>query len=149
MTLSIEETERVWLEMLSTMRALRKYAGADIEEIGLGLSDFHILKALLSKGTLPVNAMGPMADLTPGAISIAVDRLVSKGLVTRVESAEDRRVRMVALSSHGRKLIVSSLRKHSRHINKVFSELSLEELRSLELAMKKVGKRTFALMDKK
>ena len=144
-----EETDRVWLEILGTMRALRKYATADVEGIGLGLSDFAVLKVLLGKGTLPVNAIGPMVDLTQGAISIAVDRLVSKGLVSRVESAEDRRVRMVALSSHGRDLILSSLRKHSRHMKKVFSELSPEELRSLELAMKKVGKRTAMLMNKR
>jgi len=149
MTLGAEETDRVWLEMLSTMRALKKYATADVEEIGLGLSDFAVLKVLLSKGTLPVNAIGPMVDLTPGSISIAVDRLVEKSLVSRIESAEDRRVRMVALSSRGKTLIVSALRKHSRYMKKVFSELSSEELRSLELAIKKVGKRTAVLMDKK
>ena len=149
MTLGAEETDRVWLEMLSTMRALKKYATADVEGIGLGLSDFAVLKVLLSKGTLPVNAIGPMVDLTPGSISIAVDRLVAKGLVSRVESAEDRRVRMVALSSRGKNLIVSALRKHSRHMKRVFSELSSEELRSLEVAIKKVGKRTAVLMDKK
>jgi MarR family 2-MHQ and catechol resistance regulon transcriptional repressor len=149
MTLGAEETDRVWLEMLSTMRALKKYATADVEGIGLGLSDFAVLKVLLSKGTLPVNAIGPMVDLTPGSISMAVDRLVAKGLVSRVESAEDRRVRMVALSSRGKNLIVSALRKHSRHMKRVFSELSSEELRSLEVAIKKVGKRTAVLMDKK
>ena len=56
----------------------------------------------LRKGPLPVNTIGPMVDLTPGSISIAVDRLVSKGLVSRVESAEDRRVRIVALTPAAR-----------------------------------------------
>jgi DNA-binding MarR family transcriptional regulator len=69
-----------------------------IEETGLGLSDLGVLEALLHKGPLPVNTIGPIVDLTPGSISIAVDRLVEKGLVSRVESAEDRRVRIVALT---------------------------------------------------
>ena len=73
------------------MRALTRYAAVGIEDTGLGLSDFGVLEILLHKGPLPVNTIGPMVDLTPGSISIAVDRLVAKGLVSRVESGEDRR----------------------------------------------------------
>jgi MarR family 2-MHQ and catechol resistance regulon transcriptional repressor len=51
-------------------------AAAGIAETGLGLSDFGVLEILLSKRSLPVNTMGPIVYLTPGAISIAVDRLV-------------------------------------------------------------------------
>jgi MarR family 2-MHQ and catechol resistance regulon transcriptional repressor len=85
-------------------------------------------------------------DLTPGSISIAVDRLVARGLVSRVESTEDRRVRIVALTSRGRALIVTAFRKHSGQMKRVFSELSPEELRGLEVSLKKVGKRAAALM---
>ena len=96
MTRSIQGADHVWLVMMKAMRALTRYAAAGIEETGLGLSDFGVLEALLHKGPLPVNTIGPIVDLTPGSISIAVDRLVAKGLVSRVESAEDRRVRIVA-----------------------------------------------------
>ena len=98
MTQGIQATDHVWLVMMKAMRALTRYAAAGIEETGLGLSDFGVLEALLHKGPLPVNTIGPIVDLTPGSISIAVDRLVEKGLVSRVESAEDRRVRVVALT---------------------------------------------------
>jgi len=86
-------------------------------------------------------------DLTPGSISIAVDRLVARGLVSRVESAEDRRVRIVTLTPRGKDLIVSAFRKHSGQMKRVFSELSPEELRGLEVALKKIGKRAAALME--
>src|SRR5271170_7515569 len=91
----IQGTDHVWLVMMKAMRALTRYAAAGIEETGLGLSDFGVLEALLHKGPLPVNTIGTIVNLTPGSISIAVDRLVAKGLVSRVESAEDRRVRIV------------------------------------------------------
>jgi len=142
-------TDHIWLVMMKAMRALTKYASAGIEDTGLGLSDFGVLELLLHKGPLPVNALGPIVDLTPGSISIAVDRLVAKGLVSRVESAEDRRVRIVALTSRGQDLIVSAFRKHSGQMKRVFSELSPEELRSLEAALKKLGKRATVLMNKK
>ena len=106
-----------------------------------------MLEILLNKGPLPVNTIGPIVDLTPGSISVAVDRLFAKGLVTRVESAEDRRVRIVALTPRGKDLIVSAFRKHSGQMKRVFSELSPEELGGLELTLKKVGRRAAALMD--
>src|SRR6202165_2054724 len=142
----IQETSHVWLVMLKAMRALTRYGVAAIEDTGLGESDFRVLEVLLHKGPLPVNTIGPIVDLTPGSISIAVDRLVAKGLVSRVESAEDRRVRIVALTPRGKDLIVSAFRKHSGQMKRVFSELSPEELRRLEEALKKVGKRAAALM---
>jgi MarR family transcriptional regulator, 2-MHQ and catechol-resistance regulon repressor len=147
MTRGIQGTDHVWLVMMKAMRTLTRYAAADIEETGLGLSDFGVLEILLHKGPLPVNTIGPIVDLTPGSISIAVDRLVAKGLVSRVGSAEDRRVRIVALTPRGKDLIVSAFRKHSGQMKRVFSELSPAELRSLEVTLKKIGKRAAALMD--
>src|ERR1700722_16357194 len=147
MTRRIQGMDRVWLIMMKAMRALTRYAAAGIEETGLGLSDFGVLEVLLHKGPLPVNTIGPIVDLTAGSISIAVDRLVKKGLVSRVESAEDRRVRIVALTPRGKALIDSAFRKHSLQMKRVFSELNPEELRGLETALKKVGKRAATLME--
>ena len=148
MAQGIQEPEHVWLVMMKAMRALTRYAAAGIEDTGLGLSDFGVLEVLLHKGPLPVNTIGPIVDLTPGSISIAVDRLFEKGLVSRVESTEDRRVRIVALTPRGKDLIVSAFRKHAGQMRRVFSELSAEELRGLEAELKKVGKRAAALMEK-
>ena len=142
----IQETSHVWLVMMKAMRALTRYAAAGIEDTGLGFSDFAVLEVLLHKGPLPVNTIGPIVNLTPGSISIAVDRLVAKSLVSRVESADDRRVRIVALTPPGKDLIVSAFRKHTAQMRRVFSELSPEELQGLEVALKKVGKRAAALM---
>src|SRR3989441_5505763 len=147
MTRSNQETDHAWLVLMKAMRALTRYAATGIEETGLGLSDFGVLEVLLHKGPLSVNTIGPIVDLTPGSISIAVDRLFAKGLVSRVESGEDRRVRIVALTQSGKDLIVSAFRKHSGQMRKVFSELSPGELRGLEVALKKVGRRAATLME--
>src|ERR1700680_2000514 len=149
MAQSNQEPEHVWLIMMKAMRALTRYAAAGIEETGLGLSDFGVLEVLLHKGPLPVNTIGPIVDLTPGSISIAVDRLFAKGLVSRVESGEDRRVRIVALTPRGKDLIAPAFRKHAGQMRKVFSELTQEKIRGLEVALKKVGKCAAALMDQR
>ena len=147
MAQGIQEPDHVWLVMMKAMRALTRYAAAGIEETGLGLSDFGVLEVLLNKGPQPVNTIGVIVDLTPGSISIAVDRLFAKGLVTRVESTEDRRVRIIALTPRGKDLIVPAFRKHAGQMKRVFSELSPEELRDLEVALKKIGKRAAALKE--
>jgi len=149
MAQGIPDSDHVWLVMIKAVRALTRYASAAVEDTGLGNSDFRVLEVLLHKGPLPVNTIGPIVDLTPGSISIAVDRLFAKGLVSRVESAEDRRVRIVALTPRGKALIDSAFRKHSMQMKRVFSELSPEELRCLESALKKVGKRAAALMEQR
>ena len=147
MAQGIQDADHVWLVMIKAMRALTRYAAAGIEDTGLGDSDFRVLEVLLHKGPLPVNTIGPIVDLTPGSISIAVDRLFEKHLVSRVESTEDRRVRIVALTPRGKDLIVPAFRKHAGQMRRVFSELSTEELHGLEGALKKIGKRAAALME--
>src|SRR5712671_1065231 len=145
MAQGIKDSDHVWLVMMKAMRALTRYAAAGIKDTGLGDAYFGVLEVLLHKGPLPVNTIGPIVGLTPGSISIAVDRLVARGLVSRVEGAEDRRVRIVGLTPRGKHLIVSAFRKHSGQMKRVFSELSPEELRGLEVALKKIGKRAAAL----
>ncbi len=54
---------------------------------------------------MPANAIGPKkVDLNPGSVSVAVDRLYKKGLVSRVESESDPRVRTVSLTEKGRRV---------------------------------------------
>ena len=137
-----------WLVMMKAMQAITRYALANLEETGLGLSDFAVLEALLHKGPLPVNVIGPKVNLTPGSISVAVDRLVAKGLVSRAESSQDRRVRIVALTPRGKSVITPIYRAHVATLEKVFAGLSRDEIRQLEQQLKRVGKQAESLFDR-
>jgi MarR family 2-MHQ and catechol resistance regulon transcriptional repressor len=136
---------RCWLAWVKAFQAASKYLYAGIEETGLCDTDFLILEALLNKGPLPLNTIGARVNLTPGPISVGVDRLFEKGLVTRVESPEDRRVRVVSLTSKGKGLITPIFRKHSAEIRKVFADASQKEVRNLETILKKIGNRATSL----
>ncbi len=134
-----------WLVLLKAFQAASKYLYAGLEETGIDDTDFRILEVLLNKGPLPVNTIGPKVYLTPGSISTAVDRLVERGLVSRVESSADRRVRVVSLTPKGKKLIAPIFRKHAAEIANVFADASSKELRTLETLLKKIGKRAESL----
>src|SRR5882724_7957430 len=136
-----------WLVMMKAMQAITRYALANLEETGLGLSDFAVLEVLLHKGPLPVNVIGPKVNLTPGSISVAVDRLVAKGLATRAESSEDRRIRIVALTPRGRGVITPVFKEHAATMEKVFAGLSCDEMRQLERHLKRIGRQAESLFD--
>jgi MarR family transcriptional regulator, 2-MHQ and catechol-resistance regulon repressor len=134
-----------WLVLVKAFQAASKYLYVGLAEAGIDDTDFRILEALFNKGPLPVNTIGPKVFLTPGSISTAVDRLVERGLVTRVESPEDRRVRVVSLTPKGKRLIAPVFRKHAAEIKKIFADASPKELRTLETILKKIGKRAQSL----
>jgi MarR family transcriptional regulator, 2-MHQ and catechol-resistance regulon repressor len=53
--------------MMKAAQAISQHAPGDIfKESGLGDSEFRILEALLHKGPLPVNTLGPKVNLTEG-----------------------------------------------------------------------------------
>src|SRR5213083_1416861 len=137
-----------WLVMMKAMRAITRYAVTDLEKSGLGDSDFRVLEVLLHKGPLPVNVIGPKVNLTPGSISVAVERLVAKDLVSRAECLQDRRVRIVALTPRGKSVITPIFRAHVATMEKVFAGLSRHELRQLEQQLKRVGKQAESLFDR-
>jgi MarR family transcriptional regulator, 2-MHQ and catechol-resistance regulon repressor len=138
-----------WLVLVKAFQAASKYLYAGLAETGIDDTDFRILEALLNKGPLPVNAIGPKVFLTPGSISTAVDRLVERDLVSRVESPEDRRVRVVSLTPKGKRLIAPIFRKHAAEIRKVFADANAKELQILESVLKKAGKRARALAEER
>ena len=130
----------VWLVFLKAFQALTPHARESIDWTQLGDSDFRVLEGLLHKGPMPVNMIGPKVWLTPGSISVAVDRLVRKGLVSRKDQANDRRVRLVELTAKGRALITAVFREHAAAMEKVISVLSKAERLALLRLLKKLGK---------
>lgn len=130
----------VWLILMKAFQALLPHAQGSVARTGLGDSDFRVLEALLHKGPLPVNTIGPKVWLTPGSISIAVDRLVRKGFVLRKEQPDDRRVRRVELTPKGRALIFSTFREHAAAMEEVVDVLSTKERMTLLRLLKKLGR---------
>ena len=130
----------LWLVLMKAFQALAGHAEGSIKRTELGDSDFRVLEALLHKGPLPVNTVGPKVWLTPGSISVAVDRLVRKGLVSRKDRAGDRRVRQVELTPKGRALITRGFGEHAAAMENVVSALSKNERLTLLRLLKKLGK---------
>ena len=130
---------QLWLVMIKAYHALLAFTQHTLQDSGLGESEFRILEALLHKGPMPVNVIGPQVFLPPGSISVAVDRLLKRGLVTRTGSPTDRRVRVVDLTPAGRKLIARVFARHAEQMDELGHVLSAKERRQITRGLKAFG----------
>lgn len=139
------EAIHTWLVMLRASSSIARYVLPPILRAELGDSDFRVLHVLAESGPTPVNSIGLKVNLNPGSVSVAVDRLYKKGLVSRVESESDRRVRTVSLTEKGRELFVPLFRQQMALVNRVFQGVSPDEQKQFEEMLKRIGKRAQAL----
>jgi len=130
----------IFLVLWKAANAVQAYAEESISELEMCASDFAVLEALLHKGPLPVNAIGKKVLLTSGSITVAVDRLETKGLVERRPHGTDRRARIVHLTKEGRKLITHAYADHAADLERLASaSLTGAERRTLIRLLKKIG----------
>ena len=120
-------------------RTLGRLATRSIESSEVGLSDFAIMEMLLHKGPQPVNEIGRRVELTSGAITTAVDRLESRGLVTREAHPSDRRARIVRLTRAGEREAARIFAVHKAAMDLAASGLSKGERATLIAMLKKLG----------
>ena len=137
----------VFLVLWKAARAAQAYAEKSISELEMCASDFAVLEALLHKGPLPVNEIGKKVMLTSGSITVAVDRLETKGLVERRAHGTDRRARIVHLTKEGSKLITRAYADHAADMERLASaSLTKAERKSLIRLLKKIGYRAAATL---
>ena len=121
----------LWLALWRATREVEQHAQADIAALGLGLSDFAMLEALLNRGPLRVGDIGELVMLTSGSTTSAVDRLAARGLVQRTADGRDARARLVELTDAGRAMIRPAYESHAGHMEDAFSVLDDGERRAL------------------
>src|SRR5437763_9804172 len=114
----------LWLVLMKAHRTLDRLATRSIESSEVGLSDFAVLEMLLHKGPQPVNEIGRRIELTSGAITTAVDRLESRGLVRREADPGDRRARIVCLTGAGKKTASRIFAGHQAAMDRAAGGLS-------------------------
>lgn len=130
----------VFLVLWKAASAVQSYAEESISELQMCGSDFAVLEALLHKGPLPINEIGKKVLLTSGSITVAVDRLETKGLVERRPHGTDRRARIVHLTKQGRKLIRRLYADHAADMERLASaSLNRKEREILIRLLKQIG----------
>jgi DNA-binding MarR family transcriptional regulator len=88
------------------------------------LVQYRALVLLASRGEMNVGALADAFELHQSTVTRLCDRLVTKGLVARIPSAESRREVFVALTPAGQALVNSVTARRRNEIGKIMARLS-------------------------
>lgn len=109
-----------------------------IEESGLSMTQCKSLLELGGVGETEPRQVSDLAEtlgVSVPSMSRAVDALVKKRLATRVEDAEDRRVRRVAITERGKRLVETLLVVRQAGMEAFAAGLSTPQRRKLDAAI--------------
>jgi DNA-binding MarR family transcriptional regulator len=87
-------------------RRIKRMHDETLDQLGLTMSDWHVLTALRWAGEPYRRKAGELArraDLTSGAMTSRLDALEKEGLVRRLRDPDDRRSVLVELTDKGRR----------------------------------------------
>ena len=107
---------------------------------GLTVSQFGVLEALFHLGPLCQKKIAEKLLVSGGHITMVIDNLEKRKLVSRKRSETDRRYYNVDLTRKGRELISNIFPKHVKEVVKEFSVLTGNEQEQLRKLCKKLGK---------
>ena len=96
----------------------------------ISVQQFHILRHV-RRGKCSVSELADAQNISRPAISQGVEMLVKKGLLTRVQSTEDRRFVQLTLTKDGDKLLDSVFQDTREWMKKRMGPLSTEELENV------------------
>jgi DNA-binding MarR family transcriptional regulator len=98
------------------------------------VEQFHILRHV-RRGTGSISELATAKNISRPAISQAVEVLVKKGLLTRVQSSQDRRFVELTLTESGNNLLDSVFQDTREWMKERMSTLSTDELETVSKAM--------------
>lgn len=106
----------------------------------LSISQFGVIEALYHLGPLCQKEIGGKILKTSGNITLVIDNLEKRELVTREKDPADRRRMTVKITKSGYELIEKIFPVHSKIAQKVFSVLEPKAQQSLSKILKELGK---------
>ena len=129
----------LWVVLARAYRSMAAFVEHSIAALGIGLSDFMILEALLHKGPLTMSELCDAALITNASMTAAIDRLEERAFVERAADKKDRRVRRVQLTSQGAALIKRLYVRHERDLDEVMSGIPPSDRAELRRGLKTIG----------
>ena len=107
-----------------------------IDELDISVSQARILFLLeTAQGPLPIHVLAEQAKLSMAAAGRNIDHLVKVGILSRQESASDRRVKLIAPTDYGRQLIATHLNARHEAVERFVARLPQSQHDALHSAL--------------
>jgi MarR family transcriptional regulator, 2-MHQ and catechol-resistance regulon repressor len=121
----------------------------DILSYDINVTEFGTLEVLYHKGALPIQTVCDKMLMANSSMTYVVDKMVKRGFIEKMANQVDRRVTKVALTEEGRSFFESIFPKHIEQLKFLYQDLNEDEIDTLMLLAKKVGKRAQNVVESK
>jgi MarR family 2-MHQ and catechol resistance regulon transcriptional repressor len=121
-----DQAVAAYVKLIRTAEALHAQVTRGLVPDGLSASQFSTLKVLRLRGPLPQRDIASYLLKTGANVTMVVDNLEHRGLVTRLRDTVDRRLVKVSLTPEGQELFDRVYPAHLDRIRSVMSDLSNE-----------------------
>ena len=132
--------DRFWETIPPLWGVIRSHLRATAtENLNLTVEEFHVLRHV-RRGSGSISELAAAKKISRPAISQAVDVLVNKGLLTRLQNGQDRRYVKLALSESGNSMLDAVLEENRRWMKERMQTLTADELATISKAMQAMKK---------
>ena len=128
-----------YIKLSRASEAVNQRVNDHLRHHHLTISQFGVLEAIYHLGPLQPRQLGSKILKSSGNMTLVIDNLVKRKLVTRERREDDRRRVDIALTKVGRELVEALLPHHVAGVVETFSALSEDELAVFGTLCKKLG----------
>lgn len=131
--------DRIWEFLPPVWHQIRcNVRSAAAEAFGVSLEQFHVLRQI-KKGLQSVSQLADEKGISRAAASQAVEGLVSRGLVQRTVSTEDRRYIQLEVTEQGGALLDEIYRQNRAWMREKLAVLQPDQLNQIDAALQLLG----------
>jgi DNA-binding MarR family transcriptional regulator len=131
----------VVIRIMGLYRTFLRDATRDLEPLDLELWEYDVLSALRRQGrpfALPATRLARQTDLSAGAMTNRIDRLLERGFVSRAHDPLDRRAVIVSLTERGVQEIDRAIQRRLNSASSSLAGLSADEQGELAGLLRKL-----------
>jgi DNA-binding MarR family transcriptional regulator len=123
------------------MYKLREYEAKILDRTVLATlsgRQLHYLKEIYRCGNPTVTELSERMSVSKPSVSVIIDKLIKKGIVKKIQSAEDKRTFFLSLTKSGKQCAIFHESIHARFAAKVRKLLNDKEITQLTMLFDKI-----------
>ena len=130
----------VYIKLSRAAESATQRINGHLQDHNLTISQFGALEALYHLGSLQPSQLAQKVLKSTGNMTLVIDNLQKRGLVTRQRRADDRRRIDISLTDNGAALIEDIFPAHVEGVVETMSALSTAEQKQLATLCRRLGR---------
>lgn len=128
-----------YIKLSRAFETVTNLINAHLQNYDLTISQFGVLEALFHLGPMQPGQLAVKILKSSGNLTLVIDNLVKRGLVTRQRREDDRRCIDIQLTAAGQALIEAIFPGHAAGVAQTMGVLTSDEQMQLSVLCRKLG----------